>query len=658
MATTKFRRQRRRLKSKGTSLSKVEVFDYSRGFNSYLANDALPLDQLRLAQDSRISTLGRMVTRKGANFYSDPEGEAANDDQATVTGAADESISTTNWLAARITTTAAGRLTKVELNLKSNTGNSPIIVEIYDEDTGEPGNKLATSSIKSSDLSGSYAYVPARFVDAPELANATNYWIVAYQQEEGTGSYDWSSTTAATTSLSSSNSGGTWASTSYDLNFKTYTSTDSKTKGLYRAYKSDGTAKTLIASDDTLSSVSDVDGSLTAVNSSLNASATDYNFATVEDIIYYVNGVDAPRKWDFTTDAVWGGSGFPASPSLIVSHQDLLFTNDTSDPTKIVFSNEDSYVTADSTNFIYVPSPKSPEGIVAFTTLNGVLHIFTQAGKHSLYGVDKSTFTLVESPARKGTFSQKSVVSTRNSIYFLSDDGVYLFNGVEDQLISVDITDQIEAMTNKSSATLAVHGNRLKLYYRSTGVARNDSCLVYNLDYGTWESEDTNQYVERAIQWSGGADDFEYVTGSSHVGQAFKWGESSNNYSDLGKPLNFEIRTGYYFGKDPNSLKVWKRWYPRLKKQSRTYNIQASVDSDFRDAPSSQNLSVGASGVTWGGGAEWGDGSVYGSTTFDSDRIHVAGQSYYRQYRISKTGVNTPVEFLGHSVHIKQKRVR
>jgi hypothetical protein len=213
-------------------------------------------------------------------------------------------------------------------------------------------------------------------------------------------------------------------------------------------------------------------------------------------------------------------------------------------------------------------------------------------------------------------------------------------------------------MTNKDSAILAVDKNRLKIFYRSSGSGFNDKCLVYNIDYEAWESEDTNQYVNRAIMYTGGSDDFEFITASSLVGQAFYFGQSSNDYNDLGKPLDFDVRTGYLHANNPNAEKRWKRWYPRLKKQSRSYSIEAQVDTNFADSPTSYLVDVGATGATWGSGLTWGGGSVYGSSQFESDRIHLAGESYYLQLRIRKQGSNTPAEFLGHTLTFHEKRRR
>lgn len=656
MSTSRFRRTQKKIKIKGTSLSSLDVLDYSKGFSTYLANDALPLDTLRTAQDARISTLGRIVTRRGSSFYSDAAGETIDDAQTFTGGASDQDVTSTTWRAEPFTPTTSGRLTKATLRLESDTATAPLIVKIYDDSSGAPGSLLATSSIPASEISGTYSYPVARFVEAPVVASASTYWVVAHVQEEGAGSHHWASTTNTTDGLVSTDSGSSWSAASVSMNFQTYISTDGASKGLFRAYKSDGTKETLLAHGTSVSKISDVDGSLTSIDTGLASGATKYRWANINDEVFIVNGVDAPRKYDFSSTAAMGGS--PPIASLIAAHQDLIWLNDVSDPTRLEFSNEDSYEASDSTNFLYVPSPKSPEPITALVSLNGTLTVFTTGSKWSLYGDQKATFELVESPAKKGTFTQESVAVTRNHMYFMSDDGIYRSNGIEDELISTPITDIIEGMTNKDSAVLAIDKNRLKIFYRASGSGVNNKCLVYNLDYGSWESQDTNQYISHAIMFKGGSDDFEFIVASDLVGQVFKQGESSNNYSDLGAPLTFELRTGYIHGGTPNAKKIIKRWYPRFAKQSRSYNVQCQYDDNFAGSPTSFNVATGATGATWGGGATWGDGSVYGSTTFGSDRVHLPGQTFYRQLRIRKYGVDTPVEFLGHSLRLSEKRVR
>ena len=124
-------------------LQKQESLDYSKGYNSYIANDVVPPDELVYATDTRISTLGRQKTRQGCDFYSVPAGETINTVQTSVTGAADQSVGVATWLGATFTPSATGRLTRLDLDVKNAaSATGPIIVEIYSDSSGKPGTLL------------------------------------------------------------------------------------------------------------------------------------------------------------------------------------------------------------------------------------------------------------------------------------------------------------------------------------------------------------------------------------------------------------------------------------------------------------------------------------------------------------------------------------
>ena len=108
------------------------------------------------SQEARVS----VSKRQGHKFYSVPIGETERGKVDSTTGAADKSISGINWLAQKLTVSAAGRLTKVELNLKNLTGTGPLLVDIYSEVSSAPGVKLASSSISAATFTSTYAYIP------------------------------------------------------------------------------------------------------------------------------------------------------------------------------------------------------------------------------------------------------------------------------------------------------------------------------------------------------------------------------------------------------------------------------------------------------------------------------------------------------------------
>lgn len=636
-----------------------DVLAYVKGFNSASPNDAVPDDQLTYASDARISSTGRYSTRQGANFYSVALGQTQDTSQTSTSGAADKTINETSWLAAKFTAGTTGRLTRVDVRLKNaSTATGTVMVKIYSDSSGSPGTLLATSSIASADITSSYQYLIARFIEAPVVASGTSYWLISHVQANGTNTYSWSSTTNATTAKSSADSGASWSTTTHDLNFKTYVSTNSPVLGLYRTRKSDGSKKNLIAHGTNLYTITDLDGTTSSIKSGLSASATKYRFAQVNDVVYYVNGFDAPRKWDYTTESAVGGS--PAVATNIIQHKGLMFYVDAADPNKIFYSNFADYETFTSTDFFYVPAPKTADPITALGVLNDALTIWTRQNKYTLFGSDNSTFQLTQSPGRKGTFTQESMAYdlSRNVAYFLSDDGIYETNGNTDKLLSAPIDNKIQEIleSNPANTVLGLHNNRLYVFYTPSGESANSKCLVYNLNYECWESEDTATYFNHVASLFGEKD--EWFLGSSLVGASYYGEKPSNDYDNLGKPLSWEIRTKYMHWKKPSIDKEVRQWVPRFLAQSDSYNVTCQYDTDFRNSPSGESLNVQGVGETWGGGALFGDGSMYGREQLREGDFSIPGQYGYIQIRYKHEAARQPIDFMGHYLRVQVRKKR
>lgn len=657
------RRTTKPIPSVSSRVRSYEINDYSKGMNDFVSNDKFPLkdgdsNMWRLAQDARIVTLGEYETRKGLDFHSAAAGETQDQAITATTGAADQSFNELTWKAQRFTTATAGRLSKIDINLKNDAAATGVImVEIWSDVGSQPGVLLATSSIDGASLTSSYAYYSARFASAPVLAATTNYWIVVYVQSVSSGSYKWSSTTSATTAKTSADSGGAWSTTSYAMNFKQYYSTNSPPKGLARVYKSDGTAVTLFAHGTVLYSVNEVTGALTSVKTGLSASATKYRFVVVNDIVYYVNGFDGLRKWDFTTESQVNANNY----THIIEHKGLLFLVDALDPNKVAFSNFADYEVFTSTDFIYVPSPKTGDPVTALESLNGYLFMFTQGNKYLLYGSDNATFQLEEAPDQKGTFSQETVTVDKNYMYYLSDDGVYRSNGTQADLLSENIYQTVKTITDKDSGCVVVNKGRLYVWYQSASASANDSCFVWNLNYAsgsdTIESSDTGGYVSFAV--SAYKDDDELIVASSLIGQVY-WQElASNDYTNLGDNLNFELKTHYITFESPAVLKEVRYWKPRFSAQSDNYTVDCEYAYDLRDNWQTYNApNVQGSGYIWGAsGTVWG-AFTWGSTAEVQADLYVPGEYRRIAIRYKHTATRQPQQFLGHTLLVQTRRLR
>lgn len=660
------RRTTKSIPSLTSRVSTYEINDYSKGMNSFTGNDKFPFrndesNMWRLAQNARITTLGEYETRKGFDFHSAAAGETQDQTQTSTTGAADQSFNEVTRLAQKWTAGASGALAKYEVRLKNDaSATGTVIVEHWTDSSGSPGILIARSSIDSADISSSYAYLTARFAEAPSITSGASYWVVCYVQNVGANSYKWSSTTTATTAKSSADSGSTWSTTSYALNFKQHYATTGGIKGMTRAYKSDGTAVTIFAHGTTVYSVNNSTGALTAVKTGLNASATQYRFQTVNDIVYYVNGYDGLRKLSgasFGTDAQVSSTNY----THICEHKGLLVLVTKDDPNKVVYSNFADYETFTSTDFFYVPSPKTGDPVTAVVSLNGYLLIPTLKNKYLLFGSDNATFSLEEAPDGKGTYTQETVTKDDNFIYYLSDDGVYRSNGTDPKLMSAGIYQDILAMANKDNACIAINKGRLYLWFPSAGSSVNDSCYVWNLNYSsssdTIESLDTKAFVCRAVNTQ--QDDDKMLVGSSNIGQIY-WQELSNNgYTNLGGDINFLLQTHYISFVSPSVLKEVRYWEPRFGAQSDSYLISCEYATDLRDnwqVYSSPN--VQGSGYAWGSSdTVWGS-FTWGTTAEVQEQLHVPGEYRRIALRYKHYATRQPHTFLGHTLAIQARRLR
>lgn len=640
-----------------------EMDDYSKGQNNFIANDKFPTENggtnfWRLAQDARITTLGEYDTRKGFDFHSAAAGETQDQTITSVAGASNQSFNTVTRLAQKWTAGTSGRLTKYEVNLKNDAAATGVItVEHWTDSAGSPGVLVARSSIAASTLTSSYAYITARFPDAPAVVATTVYWVVVYTQSVGTGSYKWSSTTSATTAKTSTNSGSTWSATTYALNFKQHYATAGAIKGLHRAYKSDGTKVSLFAHGTVLYSVNDVTGALTTVKSGLSASATKYRFATVNDIVYYVNGYDGYRKWDFTTESQVSSTNY----SNIVSHKGLIFLVDAIDPNKIVYSNFAVYETFTSTDFIYVPSPKTGDPVTAFVSLNGYLLIWTRNSKYIVSGDDNATFRLDQAPDQKGTYTQETVAQDDNYAYYLTDDGVYRTNGTQPDLLSENIYDSILTLNSPETCCICVNKGRLYLWYAAAGSSANNTAWVWNLNFAsksdTVESNDTNAYVGRAVAAFNDSDTL--MVASSVIGQVY-WQElASNDYNNLGGDINFLLQTHYNPFNAPAVFKEVRYWKPRFGAQSASYVISCEYAYDLRDNwQLYSDVNVQGSGYIWGSSATvWGS-FTWGTTSELQSDLYVPGEYRRIAVRYKHYGARQPHSFLGHSFTVQTRRMR
>jgi len=640
-----------------------EINDYSKGYNSFVGNDKFPLtnggsNEWRVSKNARITTFGEYSTRKGFDFHSAAVGETQDAAITAVTGASTIGINNATRIAQKFTSGATARLTKIDVNIKNDTSASGVVMaEIWSAVGGVPSALLATSSIAASTPSATLSYQTFYFVEAPSVTISTDYFIVLYTQDVSSGSYYLSTTTSATTAFISTDLGFSYSTTSYAINFKEYYATAGAVKGLFRAYKTDGTKVTLFVHGTSLYTVNNSTGALTAIKTGLNASATKYRFTIVNDVVYYVNGYDGYRKWDFTTESQVSATNY----THICQHKGMIFLVTSLDPNKIVFSNFGLYETFTSTDFIYIPAPKTGDPVASFASLNGYLYINTNNNRYILSGSDRTDFYLSSAPDHHGTFTQETTAIDKNYMYYLSNDGMYRSNGSQAELLSSNIYQEIIDLQNKADCVVEINSGRLYLWYRSANATTPDECYVWNLNFSaagtTVESKDTKAYVARSF--AAFNDGYVLLVGSSLVGKVF-WQElTTNDYSNLGGIIEFELSTNYMSFASPAVLKEIRYWEPRFQAQSDSYTITCQYAYDLRDNWTTViDQNTQGVGVKYGTGVIFGAGAQYGTTSELQSYIYVPGEYRRIALRYKNYAARQPHKFLGHTMVVQTRRIR
>lgn len=630
---------------------------FTDGRDTYTDNDDLKPTALVDAVDARWVKKGRYKTRKGADHYSIPVGEAINVQRTSMTGASIYTINGTSAFADQITVATEGRITRTEINIRStSTSKGVLLIEYYTNNSGQPGTLLCRSSYLPADVTSTFTYKNIYFLMAPLVSAGDIVWCVIRGQDENVGNYEISTTTDASTGLTSNNGGMAWSAAAYAANIKMYTAPSQKVKGLVRVYRPNGQKITFFAYETTIASINDATGVTTPLKTDFSVLAENYRFQMVQDALYVVNGREKPWKYDLATNTWTQITQAPWIPSLIMEHKGLIMYNDVDDKTRFFFTNFADYITFTSTDFIYAPAPKSYDSIVAFAKLNGAFYPIANRNKFVLLGSDNDTFSLDEAPDQRGTLSQESLVFDTNFIFHVDQEGVHMFNGTDSRNLAENFLEEFNDISDKNNIVLDIFNNRLYMFYGSEGSAANDSCMVINLLEKKVESRDTNTPFNHTFGRY--AQDDLFLLGSNLVAAIYYGELATNDYHNLGDQLQYELQTSYSDLDVPGAPKRIPKWRPQFPSVTGEYNIQAGYDKDMENNPQFVDVNISGMGPRLNTGVLLNTGvRLSGTRMIEPKNIIIPGTFNRIQRRYKHIAAREPVEFDSETMTVEIQRI-
>lgn len=372
----------------------------------------------------------------------------------------------------------------------------------------------------------------------------------------------------------------------------------------------------------------------------------------IDDVTIVDTGVEAIidpelpilREIAFHKDRLWG---VPAAEKNA-----LVFSENPGNPSDQP-ANAQWYRAWLSVSKIYVPRPYNGSPITSLTSFQDNLVITTQDGKYVLSGTDRGNLFLRESTGFKGALSRKGVIADKNYIYFVSNDGIYRWNGSKDDKMSILIQPLFDDCPRKHEISLALWQNDVRVYMASRFSTLNDVMALFSQDFNEWMF-DTNVYADRALYYSDADDDMQLVEFSSQVGAAYY---AEVDFNSLGAPIDFDYRLKYDSRGLPGQKKKYKKYVPLVQAVGRTFPITYGNDKNFEGTPreKQQVLNVGGAKI---GHFKIGDGTkLTGATAFTPKKTSISGYSYYMQFRVRRKAVNNQVAFMGVQFTYKAKRL-
>jgi hypothetical protein len=664
----KSRIPKRRLPSiRSATTREIERMDYRKGVNNYAANDILSPDHVILAQDARINQLGTYQTKDGDAFFSTPFNEIIDTSQISTTGHDFAQFSNQYQLSQPFTAVSNHNLTSVKLFLRNTLGASGVVgIKVHLDNGGFPGLELADSSFIG--INATLQELTAYFIDAPKLTAGLKYHIVLFVYKNASNKYEVQTTSGGSDALLSQTSGGSWASTAYALKYKVYVASGGPIKGIYSGNRNGGVRITVAAHDATLYSINEATGSSTAIVTGLNAAASQYVFKLYGDKLYFVNGIDNPKIYDFASNTssniINTITSTPLPPCITIEENNgFLYLVPTADRTKVIYSKFADFTAYTATAFIHVPSPNSPDPITALHKYGGNMFIFTRSDKHVLYGdpdqagITNGTLRLSQPIGRKGTFSQKSTVQERDRIYFMSDDGLYEFNGVNDKLLSQNVYNELNELEYRTKCVVSATPQHVTVYYPKNS-PENDAAVVYNLNLGVVESFDTARYVSCVHGYEKNSQ--QVLAGHNKIGLVTLIDKPGAGYNLLGKAVNYAIHTVHEHYDRPSAYKRIRYWRPRVVSVATDYNLTVGYAIDMSNNVNEQDISLSTNAPKYDANYKWDSGLTYGSNSVINEvtTLHVPGVWRRCQLRYSHKAPYQPITLLGNYVRVETMQTR
>ena len=141
--------------------------------------------------------------------------------------------------------------------------------------------------------------------------------------------------------------------------------------------------------------------------------------------------------------------------------------------------------------------------IIGLKVIFNSIVIFKNKSAYKVYGSSPSNFQLVELFNCNGAISNKSICVGDNGAFYLNSDGIYFYDGTNNNLISQKITNIISRlnMTYAEDSVGIYYNNKYYLAVPVDGSVKNNLLIEYNITLKSFTTYDIGN-ITQFIEWN------------------------------------------------------------------------------------------------------------------------------------------------------------
>lgn len=348
-------------------------------------------------------------------------------------------------------------------------------------------------------------------------------------------------------------------------------------------------------------------------------------------------------------------------PKYIANHINRIWTLDGNTlrfsvlDTSVAEEHFNDWDTGSNAGSIIIPSGNGDSGTGLYS-LNNSLYIFQRRAIWRLYGNSPGNFELRNVTNEIGMIDKRTLVEWNDILVFLSDFGVYLFDGSSLKNVSENkINTSIDSWANKTSPAAVLWDNRYVISNTANATSFNNETYILDLADQTW-SKFENIHISGFSSWNGSTDDGRIYFTSSNQGSIYRWDTGGN---DDGYPIITKYDTpsiGFTSGMNDKAIK--KFYIQQLALGD--WNMDVTQLSNINEGSivgQSINLSGGLTAL-WDV-AEFDVSSFSGEGSIITTRIaEFQGLAKYFKFRMEQEGYNEGIEILGIVATARKRRLQ